>query len=500
MHYKLRLGAFFACLLFISSITLAQTIHNPIIADNIADASVVYFNGTYYLYGTSDIDHGLKQMGPPVVWKSTDLQNWSYSGTLFSGIDFSKPYSYTDSKGAARTGYFRYWAPGKVMLKNKQYYLYATIVKPDEQVGTYLLIADKPEGPYRFSNGTGIYFNQPEKAAEEAKPVAPDIDGAPFVDDDGHAYLFWRRRQAAALSNDWKALNGAPVTIATKRAGYSEGPFMFKRNGVYYYLYTLSGNANYCYAYMMSTAGPLGPFTAPQNDIILKSDITKGVWGPGHGNVLQIPGTDDFVFFYLEYSLGGTTRQVFANSLKFNADGTIIPVGVDRAGIPAIAKPDTKQLVAVKPAQVSASSYRNDTLIKTGVDTAIDRLMNIGGRLNGPDVVAVQRAISFKPECAIDGLNDTRWMAAAGDAAPWYQIDLGEAKNVNRVECYFVNSTLGHTYRLERSLDGKNWQTVETQVSLLIQSPAVINKIGKARYLKISILSGAAGIWELKVY
>ena len=33
-------------------------------------------------------------MGPPVVWASKDLVNWSYKGTLFQGIDWNKPYTY----------------------------------------------------------------------------------------------------------------------------------------------------------------------------------------------------------------------------------------------------------------------------------------------------------------------------------------------------------------------------------------------------------------------
>jgi beta-xylosidase len=46
---------------------------NPIIPDNLADPSLVMFDDTFYMYATTDIDHGLKEMGPPVVWKSTDI-------------------------------------------------------------------------------------------------------------------------------------------------------------------------------------------------------------------------------------------------------------------------------------------------------------------------------------------------------------------------------------------------------------------------------------------
>jgi len=47
-------------------------------------------------------------------------------------------------------------------------------------------------------------------------------------------------------------MEGPEISIPTKRIGYSEGRVLFKRNGIYYYFYTLSGGANYAYAYMMT--------------------------------------------------------------------------------------------------------------------------------------------------------------------------------------------------------------------------------------------------------
>ncbi|MBW4891603.1 family 43 glycosylhydrolase [Mucilaginibacter sp. HMF5004] len=483
------------CLLTICRVAFAQ---NAVIPDYVADPSVSYFDGTYYMYATSDINHGLAQMGPPVVWKSKDLVNWSYKGTLFSNIDFNKAYTYTDAKGAQKTGYFRYWAPGKVLKRNNQYYLYATIVKPDETMGTYLLLADKPEGPFRFNGGTGVYYNQPEKAAEEAKPVAPDIDGDVFADDDGSAYVVWRRRNAAKLNADWAAMAGEKVSILTKRGGYSEGPFMFKRNGLYYYVYTLSGNANYCYAYMMSK-NPLGPYTAPAGtDIILRSDIKTRVWGPGHGNVLHIPETDNYLFFYLEYGNGGTTRLVYANKMEFNADGTIKPIQVNLDGTAAMFKSTAP--ATVKPVGVNASGSREDRLIKVAIDTALDKLQTMASRYSGLDVVNTERISTAKPENAFDGLNSTYWMANVTDTQPWIQADLGAVKNIKSVDLFFVESTLGHTWKLEASKDGKTWQTVKTQSAPVLMSPESAGKIGQARYLKLTILSGAPGLWEIKIY
>jgi beta-xylosidase len=472
---------------------------NPVIPDYSADPSVASFNGVYYLYGTSDIDQKLDRMGPPVVWKSPDLINWSYNGNVLPVIDWSKPYSYKDRNGTDKTGYFRFWAPGKVFKKESQYLMFATIVKPNGQVGAYLLAAAVPEGPFHFTTGTGVYFNEPEKAAEEAKPVVDDIDGEPFVDDDGSAYLVWRRRNISKLSPDWKSLAGDKIVISTSRQGYSEGPFLFKRKGIYYYVYTLSGGANYVYAYMMSKTGPLGPYSAPSGpDIISQSNIAANVWGPGHGNVFEMAGTGQYVFFYLEYGNGYTTRQVFANKLDFNADGTIKPVKVDRTGIAALLK--NSYPATIKPLTVKASGFKADSLIKSVIDTAISGIAGISPRDKGNGVIAVQRVMNGKPENAVDGNNGTFWMAPGTDVQPWLEADLGSVKNINKCELYFVASSLGHTWKLEKSIDGKKWVTVKTSTEQVLKSPEVADKIGLVRYLKVTVLSGVPGLWEMKLY
>lgn len=503
MKYAIRCRLSTMLLCFIVVAKASAQHFNPIVPDNIADPSVVTFNHTFYLYGTTDVNHGLSMAGPPVVWKSTDFVNWSFAGTLIKGIDWSKAYSYTDAKGAAKTGYFRYWAPGKVLQKNGKYYLFVTIVKPDEKVGTYVLTSAKPEGPFSFTNGKGLYFNQPDSLQYEAKPVAPDIDGDPFVDDDGSAYLFWRRRKASKLSDDWLSLAGPTVDIPTSHDGYSEGPFMIKRNGIYYYLYTLSGSANYCYGYMMSRKGPLGPFEAPPagQDIVIQSNLENGVWGTGHGNVLHLPGTDDYIFTYLEFVEGSTTRQVFANRMYFNADGTIKPVIADLNGVGYLAKSSQKKVNLAATAKATASSSKPDRVVNAQIETNPAAIKNVNGsRFTGPTVKAVTRTFTYQPQNVTDANNGTRWVAANDDAAPWLMLDLGKVQNIKTCEMYFSLPSVGQTWMLEKSVDGNTWQTVKNQDTMDIRSPQVASDIGKTRFLRVHILKGMAGLWEMKVY
>ncbi len=475
---------------------LAKTYH-PLVPDHLADPSIVKFGDTFYLYATTDIDKELKQAGPPVVWKSKDFINWSFEGALlFSpAIDWGKEYAFNDKDGKSKTGYFRYWAPGRVIKKGDKYYLYVTIVKPNDELGTYVLTAIKPEGPFNFTNGEGVFFNDNDKNKIESKPLLPDIDGEPFIDDDGKSYIVWRRRMAAALNDDLVSLKGASTTLPTKFGGYSEGPVLFKRKNIYYYVYTLSGGSKYHNGYMMSKDGPLGKFENPIGaNIITFSDTTKNIWGPGHGNVFQMPGTDDFYFTYLEYGEGSTTRQVFVNRMEFNTDGTIKPIMVDGLGVGNLIdkKIKGKENLALHSI-INSSSVTKERFVKADFITNPDN--DAKGRVTKSD-----RTFTYEAKNAADGSNGTRWLAKLDDSNPWITYDLKSGKKINRMDIFFVKPAYGHAFKVEKSNDGLNWTLVQQQDDQLVKSPQTVNGIGKTRYLKVTILKGTPGIWETKIY
>lgn len=454
----------------------AEIIGNPLIPDTIADPSIVCFDGTYYLYGTTDTDKGLREAGPPVVWKSKDFLNWSFEGILIPDVKWGKT---------------RYWAPGKVIKKGNRYYLFVTVVSEKNNPKGYVAIADKPEGPFHFVGGDPIFVDDPTTGKNALKPILPDIDGDPFVDDDGSTSIFWRKRKAVKLSSDLLSIEGPIVDIRTKQPGYSEGPFMFKRKGIYYYVYTLAGGENYKNAYMMSKTGPLGPFEAPaSNDIITFTDLDAKIIGPGHGNVFQFPNSDDFVFVYLEFGQGSTTRQVFADHLVFNDDGTIQPLHLTHRGI----GPVGTQLQPVNLALAGTASASTE-IGPWGKDFNVDTDPNN----HGPKM-PVHLSRSYEAKNAIDGSNGSSWIADPKDKDPWWKIDLGEVKTIDHVEMAFAGPTLGHTWTLEKSTDGQTWQVCTDQKDLTICSPDVVKNIGSARYLKVSIRSGKAGLWEFKVF
>lgn len=459
MNRSFLLGLFLACI----NIASAQThIENPfghaLIPDMVADASIQLIGDTFYCYATTDgYGRGLETSGPPVVWKSKDFVHWSFSGIYFPSAAQQK-----------------FWAPSKAIRANGHYYLYPTI-----NGYMYPAVADSPDGPFKLARGEDR-FQLPYTSSTLLQTADPSgIDAEVFIDDDGQAYVFWGRRHVAKLEADMVTVDSNIHVISTPRTGYSEGPIFFKRNGIYYYLYTLGGDEHYQYAYVMSRVSPLGPYEIPKEDIVSTTDYETGVFGPGHGCVFNTDN-DHYYFAYLEFSRRSTNRQTYVNRLEFNADGTIRPVQLNMDGVGALRK--VKQRKAIVPDSVYASSVADPLFIEPMKDERC------------------RRTEYFVPRFAFDGANGSRWMAADGDKEKWLIADLGHKQRIKRSEVYFVRPTDRHVYLLEGSTDGLTWQTCGGSTDVRVCSPHVDEVNGKFRYLRIKITEGVAGVWEWDIY
>ncbi|HKZ67178.1 MAG TPA: family 43 glycosylhydrolase [Chitinophagaceae bacterium] len=455
-------------LLFCYANGYAQKMHtskagNPIIPDLIADPSIQKIDDTFYCYATTDgFGGGLATSGPPVVWKSNDFVSWSFAGNFFPSANGQK-----------------YWAPSKVVYSKGKYYLYPTLNND-----IHVAVSNSPAGPFKLTNGddTLIGLNAPKPLVPNKGPKgSKGIDAEIFVDDDAQAYIYWAQRGAAKLNADMKSLDTAVIIIATKRSGYSEGPIVFKRKGIYYYLYTLEGHENYKYAYGYSSVSPLGPFEFPENDIIASTDHEKKIYGPGHGCVFSDPATGDYYFGYLEFDNGGTNRQVWVDKVEFNKNGTIKPVVLTHQGVGQLVK-KLKQTNLAFGKKATASSVLPDYKVKPIKDSSIDRTE------------------SYSPGNAIDESNGTRWKAGISDTAPWWMLDLGGVKKIKKTELYFSKPTAGHSYLLEYSSNGREWKKYGGSEEVKIVSPHVDKLAISARFLRVTILTGDAGLWEFKVY
>jgi hypothetical protein len=434
-----------------------NTFGQALIPDLVADPSIVEFDGVFYCYATTDGEgKHLSTSGLPVVWKSTDFLNWSFEGSLF-------PPGFTG----------KYWAPSSAIRRDGTYYLYPTI---DEHLT--VVTAKSPEGP----------FLHPETHEPGWKVLTTKaggrIDAEVLIDDaDGRGYMVWQQRGFAKMRPDLLDFeDGTQHLLPTKQKAYTEGVYLTKRKGIYYYLYTQGGDENYRYAYMMSRTGINGPWIAPEQDVIAVTDHEKKIFGPGHGSFFSPKGSDQWYFIYLEYSRGSTNRQIYADKMNFNPDGTIQPITLTKEGVGAIRPlPKSPPNLALEGI-ASASSSRPPEKVRPNQDRALNRTEN------------------FLPGSAIDGSNGSRWMAAPADKAPWFQLDLGTPRNITGTQIYFVQPTHGHAYKVECSLDGVTWQPYGGHDDVRIQSPHRDEKPVRTRYLRLTIFSGTPGIWELRAY
>ncbi|NDW17757.1 glycosyl hydrolase family 43 [Dysgonomonas sp. 216] len=456
------------CFFFLFNQSLKSQPSNPfgnaLVPDMIADASIQEIDGVFYCYATTDgYDNGLHTSGPPVVWKSKDFVNWSFSG-----------YYFPSAVGQV------YWAPSKVVQANGKYYIYPTINK-----FMYPAVSDSPDGPFKLAKGEDEFIKpySPSSTLLKANGSNPPwgIDAEIFIDDDNQAYVYWQKRNAARLNSDMISLDSTSIiTIDSPRKSYSEGPIFFKRKGIYYYLYSQGGDERYQYAYMMSTSSPLGPFEAPQNDIISTTNYERGVFGPGHGCVFNLSGTDDYYFAYLEFGRRSTNRQTYVNKLEFNEDGTIRPVDLTLDGVGALRKIKQDKKIAIKSCK--ASSVRDSLKIAPNQDSLLNRTEY------------------FVPEFAFDSANGSRWMPNNKDEDCWLTADLGKTRKLKKSEVFFVRPTAGHAYILEYSTDGKSWKSCGGHDETEIKSPHTDVLNIKARYLRLKITKGIKGVWEWNIF
>lgn len=302
--------------------TTKQQSGNPILQGWYADPEVACFDQQFWIYPTySDVYE--KQVFLD-AFSSTDLIHWSTHKNI---LDTARV------KWAKRA----MWAPA-IIKKDDNYFLFfsANDIQHDKEVGGIgVAISNNPAGPFTDYLGKPLI----DKFHNGAQPIDQFI----FKDTDGAYYMFyggWRHCNVVRLSNDFKSLlSFADGTLYREitPAGYVEGPFMFKRNNKYYFMWSEGGwgGPEYSVAYAIADS-PLGPFKRIGK--ILQQDL-KVATGAGHHSVLQIPGKDEWYIVYHRRPLTETHanhRVTCIDKMEFTEDGLIKPVVITQEGVSAI--------------------------------------------------------------------------------------------------------------------------------------------------------------------
>ncbi|MDR2145767.1 MAG: family 43 glycosylhydrolase [Tannerella sp.] len=293
-------------LLLISGVVSAQ---NPFIRDQFtADPTAKVFNGRVYVFPSHDIISPVEperkwfSMEDYHVFSSDNLTDWTDHGVIVTQNKI--PWVREDS--------YAMWAPDAIEKDGKYYFYFPAAAKPEFGQGFMIgvAVADKPEGPY----------------IPEEKPIngVNGIDPCVFIDRDGQAYLYWcgRGMWMAKLKSNMTEIDGEPQEIQGLPAGggLKEGPFVFERNGVYYYTYPWVRNNTTELLYYCTGDSPMGPF---RDGGVIMDEWADGCW-TNHHSFVAYNGQWYLFYHHNDYSPDfDKNRSARVDSVRFNPDGSI---------------------------------------------------------------------------------------------------------------------------------------------------------------------------------
>ena len=287
---------------------------NPIIKNiYTADPAPMVYGDTLYLYTTHDEDELVNDFYTMNDWRcfsTKDMVNWTDHGKIFSLDDIE----WADSRA---------WAP-QCIERNGKFYLYCPVHKKNGGMSIAVGISDSPTGPFKD-------FGYP--IVDE--PDWNDIDPTVFIDDDGQAYLYFGNPELryVLLNEDMVSYNEevgivkVPMTEESFAKGshmtgtsYGEGPWFYKRNGLYYMVYAAFGvdkkDEHLAYSTSENATGPW-----KYGGVLMTEE--GGVF-TNHPGIADFKG-HSFLFYHTGELPGGSLfhRSVCVAEFTYNADGSI---------------------------------------------------------------------------------------------------------------------------------------------------------------------------------
>ncbi|MBU2913518.1 family 43 glycosylhydrolase [Reichenbachiella agariperforans] len=392
---------------------------NPLIQDQFtADPSARVFGDKVYVFPSHDIlaEEGKGRVGwfcmeDYHVFSSADLTNWTDHGMIVS----QENVAWADPKG------YSMWAPDCIE-RNGKYYFYSPTKKKDAAEGeggftVGVAVADSPEGPYAPE----------ENPIEGIKGIDPNV----FIDDDGQAYLYWSRSQiyGAPLKENMLELAAEPTVLGDlPQKGHKEGPYMIKRNGVYYLTYPHVENKTERLEYATGDS-PLGSFTVQG---VIMDESPTGCW-TNHHSIINYKG--QYLLFYHHNELSpqfDKSRSIMADSLFFEPDGKIRKVTPTLRGIGNTIASDKIQIDRYSSKSDDASISFNDS-----TDTFQGWYLNLSGKgswvqYNSVDFSKTLKAVQIKAHSSKGAVLEIRTTSDAllaivkvsGDG-DWQQVEEG---------------------------------------------------------------------------
>lgn len=299
-----------------------------------ADPQIITVGDTFYMYATNAVDTG--NTNYICAWSSKNLTDWKLEGKAFIPA--------RDAWAVSSL-----WAPEVIEVDGTYYMYYSGHNISTDKMGVGVAVSDSPTGPFHEIEGT-FGDKTYSRTEQPIQPGFPIIDANPFIDEDGRIYLYVSRDQVDKESSVFgMELDKDMVTVLSvtekplvkpsqewenPTAGntWNEAPFMFKRDGKYYLMYSANYYQNSTYSVGLAISdNPLSGFQKVDYNPILEAnpDWTH-ISGTGHNCVFESPdGTELWMAYHshIDTTNGGSERKINFDKITFDGEGRLLVNG-----------------------------------------------------------------------------------------------------------------------------------------------------------------------------
>lgn len=433
----------------------AVEMRSPVLPGLYADPNIAEFDGTYYIYATTD---GTPGWGGKdfYVWSSTDLVDWTRSEEPFLTLD--------GANGDVPWATGNAWAPTIIERDGKYYFYFSGHNASLNRKTIGVAVADSPTGPFTAQPQAMILNN-------EAVTSGQAIDPAAFEDPvSGKHYLYWGNGSPvmAELADDMVSLKPGTISAMSGLTGYREGSFMNYRDGIYHLTYSIddTGSPDYRVGYATST-NPTGPWT--YRGVILEKDESQGILGTGHSSIVQVPGTDEWYIAYHRFAIpggNGTNRETTIDRLTFGEDGLIEEVVPTLTSIDRLAYSDGPVTATVSDEGADGWFGADAALTLSGSAPTVQYRLDGGGwtAYDGPvQLPAGSYDVAWRARSANGAWSQVWTLSVKVDDTP--PVATGSMSSDRRLTVTATDDASGVAVR-EYRLDGGTWVVWTAAVQL----------------------------------
>jgi GH43 family beta-xylosidase len=300
-----------------------QRFQNPVYPRSFPDPYILKFRGEYFAYCTGHWSDG-QVFG---VLRSRNLVDWTEVGGAMRPLDSDAPF---------------YWAP-EVTYDNGKFYLYYSVGN-ETLMELRVAVSDRPAGGFVDS---GVRLTKEDFA----------IDAHVFTDDDGQRYLFYATDflehvyigtgTVVDRMTDWYELAGDPQPVTRAKYDWQvydpnriekggvrwhtvEGPFVLKRKGLYYEMFSGGNWQNKTYGVSFAVSreiendGEWEQHSDGSEVLPILRTLPGKVVGPGLNSVVLGPNNRELYCVYHSWTDHG--RVLAIDRMDF-ADGRIFIIG-----------------------------------------------------------------------------------------------------------------------------------------------------------------------------